>query len=271
MNKNVLSILFGLTVCVQIAVAFDVKGTLGIDEISLDSLDVGAVISDSSIITNDPAICSAATYILYGSAQGVSSAPESKLIKYDDRKVSEDTIRAAKKFLMTTAAFHQNTSTRAMACMTIAFAFPNDKKVSEWMYERYFFTEISEESGSAILGIIRTGNFTTPEADLIVKAGLMGLRASLVVNAASCVKKNPDHYRSFVPDLVASLLTLEKRNDAVDEFDNRTKLNVSYLFLTQALEQYKNDASHYVGCLERLEKASGDNAVRLLVLKMRNL
>ena len=271
MSKPGLFILFLLLSVVQITSAFSMKGALGINGVELDSLDAGAMVSNCSVITNDPVACSAVTYILYGSALGLSSAPESKLIKYDDRKVSEDTIRAAKKFLMNTAAFHQNTSTRAMACMTIAFAFPNDKEITSWMCERYFFSELSEESGSAILGIIRTGNFTTPEADLIVKAGLMGMRASLVVNAASCVKKNPDHYRSFVPDLVDSLLTLEKRNDAVDEFDNRTKLNVSYLFLTQALEQYKNDASRYVGCLERLGKTSGDNSVRLLVLKMRTL
>lgn len=248
--------------------AVDAKDLLGIKSVNLDSLNMEELVSSFSIVTNSPVICSAATYILYGSAKENSTLPEAKLFEYSDRKVSKSTLLKSKRFLMETSVFHTNKSTRAMAGMTIAFAFPNDNEIAQWLSENYFFSDISAEEKNSILGIIRAGKFDDSNTDLVVKAGLMSTSASQIGNAASCVKNNPQHYETMLPDLVSSLLTLDSRAKVVDDFDSDVGVGVSYLLLTQAIGEYPDSAQEYLGHLKRLSITSGNQSVKLLVMKM---
>ena len=248
--------------------ALDARDVLGIKSVDLNYLNVDELIASSSVVTNSPVICSAVTYILYGSAKENSTLPEAKLLEYTARRVTDETLLQSKRFLMNTSDFHTNKSTRAMAGMTIAFAFPDDKEIAQWLSNNYFFAEISSESKNAILGTIRAGKFTNSKTDLVVKAGLMSMNASQVVNAASCVKNNPQHYETMLPDLVLSLLTLDSRNKTIDEFDSDVDVNVSYLFLTQAIGKYHDSAQKYLEFLKKLAETSDNQYVKILVMKM---
>ncbi|NLE25822.1 MAG: hypothetical protein GX625_10880 [Clostridiaceae bacterium] len=250
--------------------ALDAKDILGIQDIRIDSVNVEESLSSPSVITNSPELCSAVVYVLYGSAKENSTLPEAKLFEYTDQKVSKETIQKAKKFLLDTSILHINKSTRAMANMTIAFAFPNDKDVAKWLINNYFFTDASPELKNSILGTIRVGRYTAPETDLVVKAGLMSMNAAEVVNATSCIKDNPKHYESLLPDLVLSLLTLDDRNKMNDEFDLEVNIGVCYLVLTQAVEGYKDFDKIYFDILKKLSEAVGDESVKLLVSKIKS-
>lgn len=261
-------ILVSLTILAQSAFSLNAKDILGIKDLDLDSLNVSELISSSSIVTNSPTTCSAVTYILYGSSKEKSTLPEAKLFEYTDRKVSEKTLLQSKKFLMETSVLHTNKSTRAMASMTIAFSFPDDDEIAQWLSDHYFSDDVSSESRSALLGTIRVGKFTNYQTDLVVKAGLMSMSADQVVNAASCVKSNPNHYKPLLPDLILSLLTLDPRNKSIDAFDSRVDISVSYLLLTQATQEYLSSAKQYFGLLTKLAETSDNKSVQLLVMKM---
>ncbi len=266
--KYIILILF--TVTCQLTHAFDIKSSIDIHSIDLDALDVESLVKNQSIIANSPKICSAVTYVLYGSAKKNSTRKEAMLIDYSDRIISNKILDQSKKFLMETSIAHSNISTRAMASMTIAFAFPDDDEIAEWLSERYFFSSSSTIAKAGILGTIGTAGYNTPSTVVVIKDGLMGNNSTLVINAASCIKDNIQSYKTLLPDLVLSLLTLEERNQIYPNFSTNKNLSVSYLFLTKAVGECGTDAQTYLPLLEKLSARVGELHLKLLISRIKS-
>ncbi len=252
----------------QCSQAIDMKDVLNISDIDLKSLDVEQLITDKSIITNAPDKSSAVIYVLYGSAKKDLAIEEAKLIPYADRIISKSTIRNSKQFLMESFSTHTNRSTKALALASLAFAFPSDKEIGEWLSNKYFFSQCTIEEKEAIVGTVRIGGYQCKETDLVIKDALLGINSGSVIGAASCIKNKPERYADFLPDLVASLLSLEKRNEAYKKFATTRNLSVCYLTLTQALSEFEmDDVAAYLPYFQELKVQSGNKYISHLIQK----
>ena len=251
----------------QFATAMDAKKILNIEDVNLDTLKVEESIKTLSIIANLPKESTAITYVLYGSAKVKSNQKEAHLFDYNDRILSDKIILDSKFFLMNVAMSHTNESTRAMASMTIGFAFPKDDEIVKWLGEWYFSPDVTIEKKIAILGIIRIGKYKTLYTDLIIKAALMGTNPDEISNAASCIKENSSNYAEFLPDLISSILTLESKRKIDKDFESNKKLNITYFFLVQAINKYGNEISPYLGLLEKNADEINNESLKLFLIK----
>ena len=249
--------------------AIDMKDILNISSIDLNSLNIEQLITDQSVVTNAPEKCSAVVYVLYGSAKKDLAIEEAKLISYTDRILPKPTIRNSKHFLMESFCTHTNRSTKALALASLAFAFPSDKETGEWLSNRYFFSQCTIEEKEAIVGAVKIGSYHIPETNLILKDALLGVNSGSVIGAALCIKNKPERYADFLPDLVASLLSLEERNKSYKNFATTRNLSVCYLTLTQALSEFEADEiTPYLPFLQELKTHSGNKYISHLILKI---
>ncbi|MCK4563773.1 MAG: hypothetical protein KAU94_03750 [Verrucomicrobia bacterium] len=247
------------------------KEIMEIKDIDINSLDIELLTQDLSLSSNSPGICSAIVYALYGSAKQGSSLGVAKAINYTDRLLPDEIIKSSKKFLMATIEGHTNLTTRTMSNVALAFSFPGDEEVAEWLSTRYFFSDISVRDKSDIIRAMGIGGYNTYSTTLVVKDGLSGGSAHLVGNAATCIQRNLEKYTSFLPDCAASFLTLEKREQADPKSftDYFGSIHRCYASLGQTILMYGDEAQTYLPLFERLLDQTDHPYVKEMVYQLK--
>jgi len=267
--KKLMFLLTGL-VFINMAYSYDIKPALGINGVNLDQIDVDQMVQEKKLYESDPTQCSAIVYILYGSAKATLDQEEEDVIQYNDRIVSRDTIVKAKGFLMETVFKHKNKSTRAFAGGAIAYAFPRDPKISEWLFDQYFFHDLDARGKGSLLNIIKKGGYDDPYAKIVVKDGLMANSAGQVINAVSCISNNKDRYPEALPDLLASLLSLEERYKNNKSFELKVKyaggISVCYLQLMRAISGY-DEVKVYRPVIQKILKKNNRTVPGMILIQ----
>jgi hypothetical protein len=265
--QKIALLLIGLF-AVTSAYSIDLKVPLGIDDVDLNLIDVEEGIQKTDLYKTDPTSCSAIVYILFGSIKDSIEEEHMDLITYNDRTVSRETVVRAREFLQDTLLHHENEYTRSWAGGVIAYTFPRDTQISKWLFDQYFFHDLDAVRKGTLLNVINKGGYDDPCAILMIKDGLMADNPSQILNALGCTLDN--HYPEILPDLVASLLSIDDRyKNNEEKFKpegiHTGGINACHSLLSRAISEYKDDdkSGIYRPIIEEIQKKRFEKALEL--------
>jgi hypothetical protein len=215
------------------------KDSLGIVGLDLGSIDVDGMIKRKVI---DPAMqkdASAVVYILRGSIAPYAKHKSGSDTVYDERTVSTNTVFLAKEFLMNVTISHSNDKTRTMASVTMAYAFPNDDQISEWIFDQYFFGELNRRDTRNLIKIINFGRYSHPKAKAVIVDSMMRNEIEIFLEAIGCVRDNCDLYPEAYTILVPAMISFHERAWDIDDPSNSNIKNIAKTVLGSAVSRCK--------------------------------
>jgi len=243
---------------IPLNIANSIKLKLGINDADINKVNQQANLLHLSEDLVDSKINKAILFNIYSTLVTTEKREESPYFKDSIKPISIEEVKKSLPFLQRLAHKSKIVEVKALAYKSIAYAFPADQKVSEWLRDFYLFETLTKEEKLMMTGCIKFGRYRNP---LVVRKALNDDNFSIVMNAISCVRECSHLYPKIFPDLIVTILSLEER---ALRTGNATVANRYYLMLGKAISSYEKELrnSPYVDLIPMINEQLGGNYIK---------
>lgn len=214
------------------------KKPLGIADVDLESINIDEVIQ-KGVHQEMHREISATVYILRGSIAPYAEHKTASMTVYDERTVSTNTVFIAKEFLMDVAVSHPNQLTRRLSSITIAYAFPNDEQISEWIFNQYFFGDLNRDDIKNLIKIVSFGRYTHPKAKVFILDCVSRDEIEIFLSAITCISENQELYPEAYASLIPAMISFSERDWNVSDSSPKNIRNITRIMLESAVSRCK--------------------------------